>query len=339
MMKFAVIGAGTFGSRHLQAYHRHPEVELVGVLDLNKELAEAAVAKFATPDVPVYTDIDEFLAIDGLEAVSVVTPDHLHREPALAVAAAGKHLLVEKPLATTVDDARAIVDAAKANGVTLMVDFHNRVSPPFIDAREAVSDGRVGDVRYVYARLSNTLKVASNIRWASASSSLWFLSSHMVDIAQWVVGQKIVRVTARANSGVLEGRGITTPDVFVVIAEFESGALAVFEHAWILPSSNSSAKDLKFELLGSEGAVYIDTSHNRTIEIYTEDAVKAPDVLAMPYGPHLTGFVLDSINRFVDAVAGRAPVLATGEDGLQVTEVLCGILESIETGAPVDIRR
>lgn len=336
-MKFAVIGAGTFGSRHIQAYDRHPEVELVGVLDLNRELAEAAVAKFSREPVPVFSDIDELLAIDGLQAVSVVTPDHLHLQPALAVAQAGKHLLVEKPLATTVEDARAIVDAAKANGVKLMVDFHNRVSPPFIDARQAVQDGRVGDVRYLYARLSNTLKVASGIRWASASSSLWFLSSHMVDIAQWVVGERIVRVTARANSGILESRGITTPDVFVVIAEFESGALAVFEHAWILPSANPSSKDLKFELLGSEGAIYVDTSHNRTLEIVTNEVIAQPDLLAMPYGPHLTGFVLDSIARFVDAVADRSPVLATGDEGLQVTAVLCAILESIETGAPVSV--
>lgn len=336
-MKFGVIGTGTFGSRHIQAYDRHPQAELAGVLDLNREQAEAAVAKFASGPVPVYTDIEEFLAIDGLEAVSVATPDHLHVAPAIRVAEAGKHLLVEKPLATTVDDAQAIVDAANASGVTLMVDFHNRVNPPFVDAQRAVREGRVGDVKYVYARLSNTIGVASSIRWASSSSSLWFLSSHMVDIAQWVVGERIVQVTARASSGVLEGRGITTPDIFVVMAEFESGALAVFEHAWILPDSHPTKKDLKFEVLGSEGAVYVDTSHNRTVEIFGSDRVENPDMLALPYSPRLTGFILDSIAQFVDAAAGRAPVLATGEEGVQVTAVLCAILESIDSGKPVRV--
>jgi len=335
-MKFGVIGAGAFGSRHITAYDRHPEVELVGILDLNRELAEAAAAGCATPP-PVFTDLDDFLALDGLDAVSVVTPDHLHRDVAIAVANAGKHLLVEKPLATTVEDAKAIVAAAEANGVTLMVDFHNRVNPPFVAAHEAVRDGRVGRVEYVYARLSNTLSVASGIRWASASSSLWFLSSHMVDIAQWVIGDRIVRVTAKTVSGTLEGRGITTPDVFVILAEFSSGAIGTFEHAWILPNSHPTAKDLKFELLGSEGSVLIDGSHNRAVEIYTADSARFPDVMAPPYGEHLTGFIMDSISDFVDAVAGRRPVLATGEEGIQVTAALCAVLESIETGRPVEI--
>jgi predicted dehydrogenase len=335
-MKFGVIGAGIFGSRHIQAFDRHPDAELVGVLDLNREAAENSVAKFSSVPVPIYTDIDEFLAIEGLQAVSVATPDHLHRAPAVAAARAGKHLLVEKPLATTVDDATAIVEASRAGGGLLMVDFHNRVNPPFMDAREAVRDGRVGEVKYIYSRLSNTVTIASAIKWASSSSSLWFLASHMVDVAQWIAGEKIVRVTARASTGVLEGLGITTPDLFVIMAEFESGALAVFEHAWILPASNPTNKDLKFEILGSKGAVQIDTSHNRTVEIYT-DTVDYPDVLALPYGPRLTGFVMDAIAQFVDAVHERDSVLATGEEGLQVTAVLCGILDSIKSGQPVTI--
>lgn len=336
-MKFGVIGAGTFGSRHIQAFDRHPDAELVGVLDLNRELAETAVATFSSTPVPVYTDIAEFLAIDGLEAVSVATPDHLHTAPSVAVAEAGKHLLVEKPLATTVEEARKIVDAARAGGGILMVDFHNRVNPPFVAARDAVRDGQVGQVKYVYGRLSNTVTIASTIKWASSSSSLWFLSSHLVDIAQWVVGERIVSVTARQSRGVLESRGISTPDLFIVMAEFESGALAVFEHAWILPAGSPTNTDFKFEVLGSEGAVYVDSTHNRTFEYHGAESTSFPSVLAMPHSPRLTGFVLDAIAQFVDAVHGRGEVLATGEEGLQVTAVLCAILESIESGAPAKV--
>lgn len=335
-MKIAVIGAGTFGARHIQAYDRNPEVELAGIFDLERERAEQAAGACATPP-PVFGSIDDLLRIEGLRAVSVVTPDHLHRAGAVAAADAGKHLLVEKPLATTVADAEAIVAAAEANGVTLMVDFHNRVNPPFVTAYDAVRDGRIGEVSYVYARLSNTIGIASSIRWASASSSLWFLASHMVDIAQWVTGQRIVRVNAHAVRGVLERRGIDTPDVFVVTAEFASGALGVFEHAWILPDAHPTVKDLKFEVLGSAGAVYIDGSHNRTVEVYGTAGAHYPDMMAPPYGPHLTGFIMDGITHFVDAVAGRRPVLATGAEGVQVTAVLCAALESIETGRPVPV--
>jgi predicted dehydrogenase len=335
-MKFAVIGAGTFGARHVQAYDRNPEAELVGICDLDRDLAERVAAGCSTP-VPVFDTVADLLAIDGLDAVSVVTPDHLHLASAVAAAEAGKHLLVEKPLATTVDDAKAILAAAAENGVTLMVDFHNRVNPAFVNAYDAVRNGQVGDVSYVYARLSNTIGIASSIRWAGASSSLWFLASHMVDVAHWVTGHRIVRVNAYAKNGVLESRGITTPDVFVVVAEFDTGAIGVFEHAWILPDSHPTAKDLKFEVLGSEGAVYVDGSHNRAVEVYGAADVRYPDVMAPPYGPHLTGFIMDGITHFVEAVAGRRPVLATGEEGLLVTAVLCAALESIETGRPVEV--
>lgn len=336
-MKFGVIGAGTFGSRHIQAFDRHPDAELVGVLDLNRELAENAVATYSRTPVPVFTDIDEFLAIDGLEAVSVATPDHLHAAPAIAAARAGKHLLVEKPLATTVEEARQIVEASREGGGILMVDFHNRVNPPFVDAHDAVRDGRVGQVKYVYGRLSNTVTVASTIKWASSSSSLWFLSSHLVDVAQWIVGERIVSVTARESRGVLESRGIATPDLFIVMAEFESGALAVFEHAWILPAGSPTTTDFKFEVLGSEAAIYVDSTHNRTFELHDQESISFPSVLTMPRSPRLTGFVLDAIAQFVDAAHGRGPVLATGEEGLQVTAVLCAILESIESGAPARV--
>src|SRR5690348_15085603 len=132
-MKFAVIGTGTFGALHVQAYDRNPEVELVGLYDVDRESAQRVAATCSAP-VPVFASIEELLAVDGLQAVSVVTPDHLHRDSGVAAAEAGKHLLVEKPLATTEADAQAIVAAATANDVLLMVDFHNRVNPPFVNA-------------------------------------------------------------------------------------------------------------------------------------------------------------------------------------------------------------
>jgi predicted dehydrogenase len=108
---FALIGAGLFGERHAQAYSRHPAVDFVAVCDLNgdraKEIAEKYNARGYT------TEYQDLLSNLEIEAVSVATPDHLHREVAVAFAEAGKHLLVEKPLATTVEDAEAIAGAAQ----------------------------------------------------------------------------------------------------------------------------------------------------------------------------------------------------------------------------------
>lgn len=336
MHGFALVGAGVFGERHAQAYSRHHAAELVAVCDLDLERAERVAARYGARYAT--DDLDRVLADPAVHAVSVATPDHAHREVAVACARAGKHMLVEKPLATTVEDAEAIVAAAREAGVTLMVDFHNRVSPPMLQARDAIRRGDLGQPRYIYARLSNTTFVPTEmLRWSSRSSALWFLASHMVDLVRWMLDDEPARVFAVRRDGVLRSMGVDTADFHVATVEFRSGAVAVFEHAWILPRSHPTVKDLKLEILGSAGSLNVDGSHNRGLEIYGAERATWPDLLAPPVGEHLTGFVLDSIAYFVDAVTKGAPVIATGEDGVAVTRILCAIEESAASGLPVEL--
>ena len=333
---FALIGAGLFGERHAQAYSRHPLVDFVAVCDLDetraKRLAETYDARRHT------SSLDDILADPAIKAVSVATPDHAHCAVAVACAQAGKHILVEKPLATTAEDAEAIVAAADAAGVTLMVDFHNRANPPMVATRDAVARGDLGHVSYVYARLSNTVAVPQDmLKWSGRSSALWFLGSHMVDIVGWILDDKPTRVYVVARDGVLKGLGIDAPDFHVATVEYGKGTVAVFEHAWILPRTHNTVKDLKLELLGSEGAAYIDGSHNRTMELYTGEKGSFPDMLVPPFGPHLTGFVLDAVVHFIDAVTTGKPVLATGEDGLANTRIIAAMSAAANSGTAVTL--
>jgi predicted dehydrogenase len=157
----------------------------------------------------------------------------------------------------------------------------------------------------------------------------------MLDVTRWMLDDEVVRVYAVSRDGVLKSRGVDTADFHIAIVEFSRGVVATFEHAWILPRTHATVKDLKFEMLGSAGAIMIDGSHNRALEIYTESKASFPDVFAPPTGPHLTGFVLDSIARFVDAVIDDAPLLATGADGVANTRAISAIIESARTGQPV----
>jgi predicted dehydrogenase len=333
---FALIGAGLFGERHAQAYSRHHAAELVAVCDLDLERARQVAARYGARRATA--DYRELLADPEVRAVSVALPDHLHREVAVAAALAGKDLLVEKPLATTVADAEAIVAAAEAAGVRLVVDFHNRLNPPMVAARDAIARGAIGSPRYAYARLSNTTQVPTEmLRWAGRSSALWFLASHMADLVRWLLDDEPARVYAVRRDGVLRDLGVDTADFHVATVEFRGGAVAVFEHAWILPRSHATVKDLKLEILGSAGAIHVDGSHNRTLELYTAERAAFPDLLAPPTGAHLTGFVLDAIASFIDTVTLGAPPLATGADGVAVTRLLCAIEESATAGQPVEL--
>lgn len=331
---FALVGAGVFGQRHAQAYSRHPAVDFVAVCDLDGERARSIGAQYGARTV--YTNLEEMLANPDVRAVSVATPDNAHREVALACARAGKHILCEKPLATTVADAEAIVRAARDAGVILMVDFHNRVNPPYVAAREAIRRGDIGGPVYVYARLSNTTFVPQDmLKWSSHSSALWFLGSHTIDLVCWLLDDRPRKVYAVSRSGVLQGLGVSAPDFHVATVEFRKGTVAVFENAWILPRTQPTTKDMKFEILGSEGAIYVDTSHNRALEVYSAAKAAFPDLLAPPTGEHMTGFILDSIAHFVDAVTLGKPVLAGGEDGVLNTRIVRAIVESAEKGEAV----
>jgi predicted dehydrogenase len=111
--------------------------------------------------------------------------------------------------------------------------------------------------------------------------------------------------------------------------------VAVFEHAWILPRTLNTVKDLKLEILGSEGAVYVDGSHNRIMELYTPGKGAFPDMLVPPFGPHLTGFVLDGVVHFIEAVVNGKPVLATLREGLANTRVIAAIAAAANSGSAV----
>jgi predicted dehydrogenase len=337
---FGVIGTGIVGGAwHAHVYARMPQAKLVAVCDLNEARAQEIGQKYGAQHV--YTDYRELLSNPDIKAVSIATPDFAHREIAVAAAEAGKHILVEKPLATTVEDAEAIVNAARKAGVKLMVDFHNRVSPAFLNAKQSVSNGDLGDLKYIYARLSNTTFVATQmLPWASKSSALWFLASHTFDMARYLLEDEPKRVYAVSRSGVLQSMGIDTQDLHIAIVEFGKGAVVTLENVWILPETEPMVFNLKFEMIGSGGSMYINTSDHRAVEKYTRDNASLPDVMGIVFGgdePRMSGFVLEAIARFVDAVVYDRPLLASGEDGLAVTRVLTAITESANSGRPVDL--
>jgi predicted dehydrogenase len=336
---FGVIGTGIVGGAwHAHVYANMPPAKLVAVCDLNEVRAAEIGEKYGA--AAVYTDYRQLLENPEIKAVSIATPDFAHREIAVAAAEAGKHILVEKPLATTVTDAEAIVNAARKAGVKLMVDFHNRISPPFVKAKQAVAGGELGKPTYIYARLSNTTFVATQmLPWASQSSALWFLASHTTDMAHWLLEDEPRRVYAVSRSGILQELGVDAPDLHVAIVEFKQGAVVTLENAWFLPETEPNVFNFKFEILGSKGSFYVNTSDHRAVQQYGQEKAVLPDVFGLVSvdSPRPSGFVLEAIARFVDAVVYDRPVVATGEDGLLVTRVLTAIAESAQSGRPVDL--
>jgi len=334
---FGVIGTGVWGETHLMTYSTHPRGKLACICDLDEDLLRERAEQYGAESYT--TNYRELLARDDVDAVSIVTPDFLHREIAVAAAEAGKHILLEKPMATTVADCEAMIAAAEQAGVTLMLDFHNRWNPAMWEARQAIENGELGEPQMMSLRLNDAIYVPTEmLSWGGQSTVVWFLGSHSVDLVRWMFDDEVRRVYSVSRSRVLRERGIDTPDFFLTTLEMESGGVAHVENCWIMSDEMPTVFDFKMELIGSQGTVFADCSSHRMVQKFVPDGAEYPDVAVrteiqgMP-----NGFGVQSIRHFADCVIeGREP-LATAHDGLRVTEALVAIHESAESGQPVEI--
>jgi len=343
-VRLAVVGCGIWGTVHVRAYSQHASADLVAVCDLNEALARETADKWNVP--AAYGSLDAMLSEAEIDAVSVATPDHAHADIVIACAQAGKHILCEKPMATTVEECEAMIAAADKAGVRLMVDWHNRWNPPVHEAWRSIRDGELGDVRYIYYRLSDTVYVPlTMLPWAGESNVMLFLGSHAMDTACWLMGKEARRVTCRRMEGTLRSMGVDTPDLYLTVLEFDDGSVAVIENSWLLPQSSASLIDHKVEIVGTQGTVYLDPTHCRSVEKYTALTPEGfphpsyPDVFVGPevHGRQ-RGLAIESICHFVESVRDGTPPLTSGADGLRNTRLIVAAEQSAASGStPVDV--
>jgi len=335
---FGLIGTGLWGEMHAKVYASYPEAELKAVCDLRADRAKGIAEKYGADEW--YSDYNKLLERDDIAAVSIATPDFAHTDIILAALKAGKHVLVEKPLATSVEDCEKVISAAKAiKGRKFMVDFHNRWNPPFVIAKNAIKDGEIGKPALMYIRLNDTIFVPTGmLSWASRSEVVWFVGSHAVDLARWLFDDEVSKVYAVSRSEVLKAKGVDTPDFYEAILEFSKGGVATVENCWILPDSLPTVIDFKCEIIGSSGAFYLDVSSHRTIQKYTQNKASYPDVLGSPViHDKQMGFTVESIRHFADCVINDKEPMVTFEDGLAATKIISAIRDSSKTGQPVKI--
>lgn len=336
--RFGVIGAGLWGSFHCRTLAALPAAELVAVCDQDAARADKLREPFGARG---YTDFRALIADPDIDAVTVATPDFAHAEIVLAAITAGKHVMSEKPLATTLAEAEAIAAAAATSGAKVMVDFHNRVNPAVHAVREAVRGGEIGALLHASARLSNTLFVPLELlSWAARSSALWFLGSHTVDALRFVSGAEVVRVQAVRRRGHLASLGVDTDDLHIALLEFDNGMVASLENSWVLPRDLPLVFDFRAEIVGEKGSLQIDTAQNGTFRKYAGQGLRTGDMLGVTpaAGGRIGGFVMEAIARFVDAVTADAPLLADAADGLAVTRVLVAIEEAANSSRAVKVK-
>lgn len=324
----AVIGAGHWGERHAYAYSSLPQARLTGICDVDTTKAEQ-LAKACDAE-RVYGSVQQLLEDPEVQVISIAVPDHLHTQVAMDCASHGKHILVEKPLALTVEDCKSIIEAADMGGGHLMVDFANRWNPPLMKARQLVSKGEISQPRLAYIRLNNAIHVPTEmLGWSSQSNVLWWIGSHSIDLARWLFDDEVETVQSVAGWGKLRSLGIETADFYVTTLQFRGGGVAVIENCWILPNERPGLVDFNVQLIGDSGTLTMDPLSHGALEHIGDAGVQRPDLFYdYELGGNARGAFIDVVSEFLRSVEqGESPSI-TGRDGLEVTKAILAALES-----------
>ncbi len=269
-LRMGVIGCGGIAGAHLPAQRDIEGMRTVAVCDINEDAARAAAAEY---DVPrVYTDWGDLVADDEVDAVAVLLPHHLHREPAVAAAQAGRHVLCEKPMATALADCDAMIAAADEAGVVLMVAQILRFRPANMRARELIADGAIGEVRNVLRRrLGRSEGFRSEWARRPEQAGGWVLygyGSHEVDMILWLTDSEAGEVFAQGRRN---NEYWNDYDEVTVQMALSRGAMATYEH-----SLNCPWGAWECLVIGTEGAMMVEQAavrlEDRVIEAPVDGA-------------------------------------------------------------------
>lgn len=332
-VKTAVIGVGLIGEQHAESYVENPRAELVMVADMNADRAKTVGERFGC----AYTASLAEVAASDAEIVSVATPDFAHYEPVMAMLEAGKHVVVEKPLATITKEAQEMVALADSKGLKLTINLGNRWNPTYQSIRDSVQSGEIGDPVMAYSRTSDTIWVPRTmLSWAGKSGPQWFLFAHTMDLMRWILGQEATEVFAIGEKRILKSEGIDAFDAIQAVVRFDS-SFATFETSWIVPEAFPHIVESQMTINGSNGRLHLDGAH-QGFEISSDQVGKH-----MYARPSLWSYFKlpytwwGALRDMVDCVLDDKEPTITAADGLRVTAMIEATELSIAERTPVKI--
>ncbi|WP_027943466.1 Gfo/Idh/MocA family protein [Amycolatopsis taiwanensis] len=334
-LRVGVVGAGIMGTGNAQVLDSLAGAEVAAITSRTRADAEKLAGGLSGQPV-VFDDYDQLITSGAVDAVVVTTPDHLHADVVVKAAAAGLHVLVEKPFTTSVADADRCVQAVREAGVVAMCIFNHRWIPAYAQAKDLIAG--LGAPAVGYARKDDTIYVPTEmLSWAQQTTCAWFLSSHDIDLVTWLFDDEIEQVFATARYGKLSSLGIDTPDAIQIQARFRRGAVATFESAWIYPNTFPTMVDSYVTLICDDGAIQLDRQQENIV-LATDREVSFPrNMLQRVVHGVRAGAYTDAIAHFVHCANTGTEPLITVESSRHVTAVLEAAHASIDQGRPVAV--
>ena len=341
MLKLALIGCGRIAKRHseLLGLKQIKGAELVAVCDNVFDKAKKIGLLF---DVPAYADMDEMMQNENIDIAVVLTPSGLHAKHVINLAKYGKDIIVEKPMALTLDDADTMIEVCDKNFCRLFIIKQNRFNVPVVKLREAHQAKRfgkliLGTVRVRWARHQQYYDQDDwRGTWAMDGGVLTNQASHHVDLLEWMMGD-VESVFAHATTALAN---IEVEDTAVVSIKFKSGALGIIE-----ATTAARPRDLEgsISVLGEKGSVVIGGFAVNKMECWAfEEELEGDNKVLEQFSvnpPNVYGFGHQAYyEHVVECISGGGKNLVDGLQGRKSIELISAIYESVETGKEVFLR-
>lgn len=347
-LRVGFLGAGRISGLHAIEYLRHPDAEIVAVCDADLTIARRQAEAWGVPPERAFASMAEFLAVDEIDLVEVLLPHDLHAPATRAALAAGKHVSVQKPMATSLAEAQSMVEAARQAGRVLKVFENFLFYPPLVKAKALVDAGAIGEPLMI--RIKSTFGDPRH-GWAIPSAAqAWRLDParcgggpivfddghHKFAIAWWFMG---LAEEVHAWIGATEIPAGTVDGPAVISFRFPGSRMGVFEavHAPELQvQSRHYAQDDQVEITGTRGVIWVTQGHGRLgdrppVILYRDG--ETTGFSAMPTGWE-ESFV-GSTRHMIEAMRDGRPPSLTGEQGIEVLRFSLAALESAQTGCSV----
>lgn len=343
MFGIGIIGCGKIAQvRHIPEYADHPQAKLTGFYDLNKARAAELAQRYGGT---AYDSVEELLQDPNIHAVSICAANFAHAELTIAALKAGKHVLCEKPMATTLSDCEAMVSAAREAGKFLMIGHNQRLAKAHALARKLIVEGLIGDI----VTFRTTFGHGGPETWSvDPGKNTWFfdksraamgamadLGIHKTDLIQFLTGQQVVRTTARVTTlDKRDGSGnlIGVDDNAICIYEMSGGALGTMTASWTYygPEDNSTI------LYGTKGIMRIYDDPAAAIQVMLSDGSKISyDVEAIQTNDNQTKSGV--IDLWMQCLTTNTPPEISGESALAAMRAVFASIRSSETGMAVEI--
>ncbi len=338
-LKFGLIGFGAWGKFHAGAIAKTNGAKLVAIAAASE--ASCAAAREAHPNAAVYSDYRELVQRDDIDIVDVVVPSHLHHEIASAVLAAGKHLLLEKPMALSIRECDDLIELARTQKRLLAVGHELRLSSLWKKVKERVDSGFVGEPQYVLVELSRRPYRLGSQSWRYDIGRVgnWILEEpiHFFDLARWYLQLQGDPQTIFAVANSKQPDHPELQDNFSAIVQFPGGAYAVISQTLSAFEHHQTVK-----LTGTKGALWaswsgaMDRTPHPTFSLRAFDGERVEEVTI----DKITGEVYeleDQMAMLVSAIRDGQPLSCTAEDGRWSVAMCVAAQRSVDSGKPIAI--